>query len=61
MNCPSCWGRGWEPIVIYRSRGEVVGTDGRRPCQECRGTGKVHCCEGDSACNEQDVEDDDER
>ena len=36
MICTRCWGLGWVSI-------------NQLPCPECKGHGKVHCCDGDQA------------
>ena len=59
MNCTTCFGRGWVPTVTIKSRGEIIAMDGHRICDACKGSGKEHCCEGHSACNDVDDENND--
>ena len=51
MLCPDCSGNGTVPI--RDENGKRVGVT---YCNRCSGWGVIHCCEGDSACN--DAEDD---
>jgi len=61
MNCPACHGKGWEygPSISHEfPDGTVIATADlrKKPCEECGGTGIIHCCDG---LREQPEEDND--
>ena len=51
MNCEKCHGTGfiWGPSCEHKfPDGTVIATADlvKKPCEECGGTGKSHCCDG---------------
>jgi hypothetical protein len=52
MMCPDCFGSG---KAISATKTHIL-LGGYVACPTCEGKGVVHCCEGDQACKEVDLQ-----